>query len=518
MDDKDDLDDSLNGEFPSPRKDSDDALSSSADSEKMTESKRRRMNTPSPAFMVAASPPRFISFDQLMTAANGIANMSLAHEIAVDSNFKLEKLEPEQNSIEKQVKEIMHKAFWDALDEKLKDPPDYSHAIVLMEEVKQNLLGILLPQHQRLKAHINEVLDMDLIRQKIDNDAFDFHYYAEFVISIMARLCAPARDERIKNLREIKEVVPLYKEMFEVLDLMKMDMANFTIQQMRPYLQQQSVDYEKKKFQEFLKTQQEAGTNGLEFTSAWLERSVDKLEKLQEKASQSAEAEATATPPTYVTPARIINEAYMELLEWRDETVFPETLLMDQSRYLELRDKTWRFSLVSSILLVTYNTVGAPIAGVKDLKDKLKTELMVLLQGVNESQIHDLIGSIADRIITDVQASLKEHSFPAMDEARIKVLKGQITDVVKQDHTVNKLIKTRVLDFIRDTLMSNHRSPLKIPPGLSAVEHELSEVCGQFLRLIAHNKAVFGYWYSDIISKLLKLQEDLSPSSPAKKA
>ena len=42
---------------------------------------------------------------------------------------------------------------------------------------------------------------------------------------------------------------------------MKMDMANFTIQQIRPYIQQQSVEYERKKFQEFLKTQQ--GTAGL---------------------------------------------------------------------------------------------------------------------------------------------------------------------------------------------------------------------------------------------------------------
>lgn len=40
-----------------------------------------------------------------------------------------------------------------------------------------------------------------------------------------------------------------------MLDLMKMDMANFTIQQIRPYLQQQSMEYEKTKFEEFLKTQ-----------------------------------------------------------------------------------------------------------------------------------------------------------------------------------------------------------------------------------------------------------------------
>jgi hypothetical protein len=46
------------------------------------------------------------------------------------------------------------------------------------------------------------------------------------------------------------------RQIFEVLDLMKMDMANFTIQQIRPYCQQQSVEYERQKFQDFLKSQQ----------------------------------------------------------------------------------------------------------------------------------------------------------------------------------------------------------------------------------------------------------------------
>ena len=42
------------------------------------------------------------------------------------------------SSIEKKVSDVMKLAFWDALQEKLReDPPDYSHAIVLLEEVKE---------------------------------------------------------------------------------------------------------------------------------------------------------------------------------------------------------------------------------------------------------------------------------------------------------------------------------------------------------------------------------------------
>ena len=41
----------------------------------------------------------------------------------------------------------------------------------------------------------------------------------------------------------------------ETLELLKIDMANYTIQQMRPYIQQQVVAYEQKKFKELLDNQ-----------------------------------------------------------------------------------------------------------------------------------------------------------------------------------------------------------------------------------------------------------------------
>lgn len=44
-----------------------------------------------------ASPPRFATIEQFMNAANAVHNMALAHEISVNQNFKLEKLELDPN-------------------------------------------------------------------------------------------------------------------------------------------------------------------------------------------------------------------------------------------------------------------------------------------------------------------------------------------------------------------------------------------------------------------------------------
>lgn len=41
-----------------------------------------------------ASPPQFVSLDQMMSASNIVNNMMLAHEIALDEDFRIEKPEP----------------------------------------------------------------------------------------------------------------------------------------------------------------------------------------------------------------------------------------------------------------------------------------------------------------------------------------------------------------------------------------------------------------------------------------
>lgn len=47
-----------------------------------------------------ASPPRFITLEEIMSAAKSMSDMALAHEIAVDSNFELTKFEPPENRYE----------------------------------------------------------------------------------------------------------------------------------------------------------------------------------------------------------------------------------------------------------------------------------------------------------------------------------------------------------------------------------------------------------------------------------
>ncbi|KAL0968567.1 hypothetical protein UPYG_G00268590 [Umbra pygmaea] len=441
-----------------------------------------------------SSPSRFVSVEELMETAKGVTNMALAHEIVVNTDFQLKPSEPAEGSLEKRVKEIMHKAFWDVLEAQLnEDPPSYSHAITLLAEIKENLLSFLLPGHGRLRTQIEEVLDLSLIQQQAENGALDISKVVEFVIGMMGTLCAPSRDEDIKKLREITELVPLLRAIFPVMDQMMLDMANFAVSTLRPQLLQQSVEYERKKFQEFVEKQ----PNALDFTKKWLQDSA----KCVVLEAQSGEA---ASSPTQLT---VHNYAYLRLLQWKHASdPFPETLLMDQGRFQEMQQDLEQLVLVASVLLIVYNTTGEAISGLPGLMVKLKRTVVILLAEMHTQSFNseEAFANIGERMCVELSGCLSEHGFSPFPGNRWSILKGQISAVTHPDNAVRKLIDSRIKTYLLTILEFSHRSFPSLPGGLAPVSKELEEIAMKFGRLVNFNKLVYSPFYQKILQEIVQ--------------
>lgn len=81
--------------------------------------------------------------EEVEHALKNVEDMSLAHEIAINPEFKLEPYNPPENSLEKRIKTIMHDVFWDLLREQLNnDPPCFDQAINLLGEIKEVFLHL----------------------------------------------------------------------------------------------------------------------------------------------------------------------------------------------------------------------------------------------------------------------------------------------------------------------------------------------------------------------------------------
>ncbi|KAK3868729.1 hypothetical protein Pcinc_009936 [Petrolisthes cinctipes] len=467
---------------------------------------------------VAASPPKFMSLEEVMKAAKGVSNMVLAHEIAVDRNFKLEKFDPPDNSMEKQVREVMHKAFWDHLGEELaQDPPSYTQALILLAEVKENLLDITLPHHTRLRQDIQDTLDADLIKQQAENGVLDFAQYSQCVLSVMARLCAPVRDETIRVLMRETDVVGVFRGVMETLDLMRLDMANFTIQQIRPHIIAQSVTYEKKKFAEFLKTQ----NDGLELTRGWLLEHVEDGDLLVDYKGDPMALRTTVSS--------IITRAYLSLLSWPDSKLLPETVVLDGSRILELRDRLSQVCILGSVVLVTMSSVGPLVTNPDAFKLKLKRNLCIILDPAlsdslpsepaeystasrslaragrsEQDETMALMENVAEQVVKEVEDHLKENNRSALPASAKTALKSQVLEIKNPEHRIRALISKRSMEFIGTLMSSTTARPVQMPPGLSSLQEELAHICGTLLRLVSHNRSVFGEYYAEILTNHIK--------------
>lgn len=82
--------------------------------------------------------PKILTMEEVSGVMKNIENMTLAHEIALNPDFKLKPFDGAENSLERRIKEIMHKAFWDVLKEELeRTPPSYNLAIKLLTDIKE---------------------------------------------------------------------------------------------------------------------------------------------------------------------------------------------------------------------------------------------------------------------------------------------------------------------------------------------------------------------------------------------
>ncbi|NXG52920.1 T11L1 protein, partial [Psilopogon haemacephalus] len=463
-----------------------------------------------------SSPSRPVSIEELMETAKGVTNMVLAHEIVVNGDFQIKPAELPEHSLEKKVRDIVHKAFWDCLEAQLKeDPPTYDHAIKLLGEIKENLLSFLLPHHTRLRNQITEVLDLDLIKQEAENGALDISKLVEFVIGMMGTLCAPARDEEIKKLKDIHEIVPLFRAIFSVLDLMKMDMANFAVSSIRPKLMQQSAEYERKKFQEFL----EKHPNSLDLVTKWLQEAADDLTKLRSKAlpSHCIDDGATGGVSTLCSTA-VQNQAYLKLLKWdHGNRPFPETVLMDQTRFQEIQLELEQLLMIGTVLLVTFSAAGSALVDMPGFAEKIKTIVKVLLTGMHlmSFNLKESLATIGEKVCAEVNSCLSQHGFTPFSVEKETVLKGQIQAVASPDNTICKLIDSRIQKFLESYLASSHQKSLPaVPGGLGPIQRELEEIAVKYVRLVNYNKMVFSPYYDAILGKILAKEQSQPVGKP----
>ncbi|KAM8720988.1 hypothetical protein ACLKA7_006946 [Drosophila subpalustris] len=441
------------------------------DSESSTDSMTRFL-LPS----VDGSPPKVVTMDEVASMFKNLKNMELAHEIALNPEFKLQPYEPPMDSLEGRIKTMVHKAFWDLLRQQLeRQPPSYDQAIRLLGEIKEDFPQLLSAKNASLLGRINAALDEGLIRQQAERGVLDFRSYANFVINLLASMCSPARDETVAKLREIEDVVDTFRGILEMMSLMKLDMANFLLAIARSDIAANSVEYEKQKFSTYLR--EFHGNAGFPATEDWLNRH---------------RAGCNSTDD-------IIYKAYMQLLDYPADKQFPELLSIDKERFEGLSWRGQRLILCASLISIAQ---GVPVISQRrENRVKLARQLDILVQHVKQQdQIDAAIASCNEQIRAFINECLASEQAPPMSDAQQAQLQSQIQQLANKTSPVRALMANRLDGFVRVALRSNGNIPPP-PAGFADFEEELVAFIASFRRLVSYNHAVFKEYFIQLLDK-----------------
>lgn len=551
----------------------------------------RQSPDPTSAGLMTDSNGEPVPLDKLIKTANTMSNILIAHKIALEDDFRLEpgtdisgplmslspiigsspsrgggSNSPSEPSLQSRVKDIVHEAYWDLYKEELdsqasekKEDKRYDISRQLICDIKQKILELLLPQHGRLKQDIEDKLDTQIIDQLIKVDSLNLIDYARYILSVLSKLCAPVRDERLKELNEMTDIVQLYRGIMELLELMRLDFANFTINQFKPHIKAHSADYERDKFNEILKQQKTIGIDGLEFTKIWLERAVNKVDSVcgiadmineanseirLEDVHSSGSTSASHNKADRVFRSDIVNKvlntAYCELLEWSPQTqkLYPETLLFDEATFKQLAEQYRVLLLTSSILLTTFAFVNRlKIQESNEFKVLIKSHVITLLTATydtdqpstsNDSsslkqvtQPGDCIDQIkletvATKLCDDIRQKIQETNETLLStfDSQCDPFKRQILDLQVSSNRVRELARRRILEFVETLLIldikhqqkefsSKSPPPVNIPLGLNCLADEITLTMAQLVKFIRYNRKIFFQHYQDIIIELV---------------
>ncbi|CBQ69582.1 related to SOK1 protein [Sporisorium reilianum SRZ2] len=149
---------------------------------------------------------------------------------------------------------------------------------------------------------IAQTLDPHLISQQLQHGVLDVPALITFMGSILKLHCAPMRDEAIERMVDVvcvdRNIGKGLRLCFEILELMKLDIANHQLRSARPFLVETAVDFEIRWFKE----QIEQGKMSLERTTAWIQQALG-----------SSPDAATATPRSEAV-VKAFNKGMLQLI------------------------------------------------------------------------------------------------------------------------------------------------------------------------------------------------------------
>ncbi|KAF4975142.1 hypothetical protein FZEAL_8019 [Fusarium zealandicum] len=445
------------------------------------------------------------------TGLNGLLpnNRIVVHELAINKEYQLSPDEyQEQQADRAQPLYAQMRAIMEDSD----STSNFRFFAVVASNIKEKLQRLLKPGNSMYNL-IGEILDPEMAEQQFTLGNFSYEKFFTAMASLLPKLCAPFRDEEVKDLVQNKladgNIIDRVEALSGFIDLMLCDYINYLMRMAAPQLIESAAPYEAKRFAEDV----EKGQLGLAAAEATWKSARSKVLAEVQKRDPEGINHSRSRPTAGRFYAQMLVDVFTKISPTPTQEI-PEMLHLDQSRIRQVSIMIQRIITAGAVLLQCKNLLK------RDVRSSWKTEasrLMAVLEA----------GHPLQTTVDGAMAALESgRSMPAATKTHLRALVTKVLTASQEmavhgsepREPVLRLLLTRLRGNILARLAAGSASE-KVKAantageklaslGLSEFVERVREISGLLEKVGTVDRAAHGPWWDAVATKVE--QEEMS--------
>ncbi|KAK6225386.1 IQ calmodulin-binding domain-containing protein [Colletotrichum tabaci] len=431
-------------------------------------------------------------------------NRIVVHELAINREYRIPASEYREHRTALQIP--LFAGMRASMAEDNLDA-SFGYFIIMMRYLKDNLQR-LVKAGAYMHNTIGEILDVEVAERQFQMGSFSYEKFFVSMASLLPKLCAPFRDDEVKDLVDNKlqngSLVDRVEALTEFVDLMLCDYVNYMFSTAAPQLIESAPEYEKKRFATAL----ESGQHGLNAAEAAWRAARSKVLAEARKRDPEGINHAKSRPTDDKIYAQLLVDCFTQPAPIAADTV-PEMLGLDYKRMTRLSLTSQRIVTTGAILLQCKNLLK------RDVRTPWKTEA-TRITAVLEAD-HENIDSIVQGVMAALEGG---RSMPAATKTHLKAL---VTKVLKASHDsmkkgveptepVLRLLLARLRGHMNARLTAGSaKEKLNAATtaheklaglGLAEFAVQAREMLDEISKVGAVDRAAHGLWWNEVAAKV----------------
>ncbi|KZL79254.1 iq calmodulin-binding motif domain protein [Colletotrichum incanum] len=431
-------------------------------------------------------------------------NRIVVHELAINREYRIPASEYREHRTALQIP--LFAGMRANMEEDNLDA-SFGYFIIMMRYFKDNLQR-LVKAGAYMHNTIGEILDTEVAERQFQMGSFSYEKFFVSMASLLPKLCAPFRDDEVKDLVDNKlqngSLVDRVEALTEFVDLMLCDYVNYMFSTAAPQLIESAPEYEKRRFATAL----ENGQHGLDAAEAAWRAARSKVLAEARKRDPEGINHPKSRPTDDKIYAQLLVDCFTQPAPIAIDTV-PEMLGLDYKRMMRLSLASQRIVTTGAILLQCKNLLK------RDVRTPWKTEA-TRITAVLEAD-HDSMGSIVQGVMAALEGG---RSMPAATKTHLKALVTKVLNAsqdsmkksVEPTEPVLRLLLARLRGHMNARLTAGSaKEKLNAATtaheklaglGLAEFAVQVREMLDEISKVGAVDRAAHGLWWNEVAAKV----------------